>query len=903
MVLSVNGLPVVTMELKNPATGQRAADAVEQYRRDRDPAEPLLAFGRRAVVHFAVDPDEAWMTTRLAGAGTRFLPFNRGNGTAAGNPPNPGGHRTAYLWNEVLRPGSLLDILHRFLHLERKEERDAATGRTRTKEAMIFPRYHQLDAVRRLEAAARERGPGEHYLIQHSAGSGKSNSIAWLAHRLSGLHDAEDRKVFDTVVVMTDRRVLDRQLQDTVYQFEHRHGVVEKIDRDSAQLAAALRGGTPIVITTLQKFPFVADKLDGAGRGELDGRSFAVIVDEAHSGQGGEAAAEAKGVLAGGRIEAEARRRAEEEGLTGVEERIVAELLRRGRQPNVSFFAFTATPKHKTLEVFGSRDGDGTAGGDSGGTSGGGGGGPGPFHLYSMRQAIEEGFILDVLRGYTTYRTYYALAKRAADDPKLPKRQAAKALARFVSLHPHNLDQKAEVIVEHFRRHTRHRIGGRAKAMLVTESRLHAVRYKRAIDHYLDRHALRGEVSTLVAFSGSVEDEGESVTEASMNGGIGGDRIPVEFDTPGYNLLIAADKFQTGFDQPLLHTMYVDKRLAGIQAVQTLSRLNRTAPGKEDTFVLDFRNDREEVLAAFQDYYETTGVGDEADPQQLYELQGQLDAADVYRDADLHSFCEAFFAPASGQNSGEPTPGQHAAMNASLDVAVDRFGGLGEDEGEGGRESRQEEFRGRLGAFCNLYQFLAQVMPFGDSDLERLYAFGRALLRKLPRDGAAPPIDLSEDVALRSYRLQKLSEGRLDLKPDQPGELPGPRAVGTGGYQKQEAELSSLIDRLNSRFGTDFTRADGLFFESVAEDAVADERLREAAAANTYDNFGFVFKRVLDDLFLGRSDRDGAIVDRVMTDAAFRGVVESAIGQQVYQRVRDAGGVAGGVLSPLGGGG
>ncbi len=873
LVLSVNGLPVVTMELKNPATGQRAGHAVRQYQQDRDPAEPLLAFKRRALVHFAVDPDEAWMATKLAGPGTRFLPFNQGNGTAAGNPPNPDGHRTAYLWEQVLRPYSLLDILHRFLHLEQKEQRDAATGRVTKRQTLIFPRYHQLDAVRRLEADARQRGPGRNYLVQHSAGSGKSNSIAWLAHRLSGLHDAEDRKVFDTVVVMTDRRVLDRQLQDTVYQFEHRHGVVEKIDRDSAQLARALAGGTPIVITTLQKFPFVAEKLDGRA---LAGRRFAVIVDEAHSGQGGEAAAEAKGVLAGERIEAEARRQAKEQELTDVEERIAAEVLKRGRQPNLSFFAFTATPKHKTLEVFGHRpDGDDPEGGR-----------PVPFHLYSMRQAIEEGFILDVLRGYTTYKLYYALAKRAADDPKLPKREAARSLARFVSLHPHNLDQKVEVIVEHFRRHTRHRIGGRAKAMLVTESRLHAVRYKRTIDRYLQRHGLTDQVKALVAFSGSVEDEGQSLTETTMNDGIGGDRIPAAFDTPQYNLLIAADKFQTGFDQPLLHTMYVDKRLAGIQAVQTLSRLNRMAPGKEETFVLDFRNERDEVLAAFQDYYETTGVADEADPQQLYDLQAQLDASGVYHDAEVHSFCEAFFTPLrGGKTAGQkPTAGQHAAMNAAIDVAVDRFKLIGEEGEE--REQLQEQFRGRLAAFCSLYRFLAQVMPFGDSDLEKLYAFGRVLLKKLPRDEVGPNLDLADDVALKSYRLQKISEGRLDLQADQPGELPGPQEVGTGRHQQEEAELSSLIHRLNDRFGTDFTTADQLFFDAVAEDATADPQLQQAAAANPASSFDLAFGRVLQSLFIDRMGQNEAIVARFMTDSLFRENVEQAIGREVYDRLQ-----------------
>ena len=858
LVLAVNGVPVVTVELKNPVTNQTVKHAMRQYREDRDPAEAIFAFNRGALVHLAVDPDEAQMTTRLAGGATRFLPFNRGNGTAAGNPPVEGGRRTDYLWDEVLTPDSLMDVIGRFLHLEIKEEKDTVTDKTRKKQALIFPRYHQLRAVRKLEAATREDGPGANYLVQHSAGSGKSNSIAWLAHRLASLHDAADRKVFDTVVVMTDRRVLDRQLQDTIYQFEHKHGVVEKIDRDSAQLAAALSGGTPIVITTLQKFPYVADKL---GADVMKGKRFAVIVDEAHSGQGGEAAAEAKGVLGAGHIDAEATRQAEADGLNDTEEMVLREVLKRGRQPNVSFFAFTATPKHKTVEVFGSEGPDGK---------------PRPTDLYPMRQAIEEGFILDVLRGYTTYKTFYKLAKTAADDPKLPKRKAAAALARFQSLHPHNLAQKAEVIVEHYRRVVKPRIGGKAKAMLVTDSRLHAVRYKQAIDAYIEKNNLGGQVRTLVGFSGTVDDDGVEHTEAGMNDGIGGDRIPAAFATANYHLLICADKFQTGFDQPLLHTMYVDKRLAGIQAVQTLSRLNRTTPGKDETFVLDFRNDREEILAAFQDYYETAEVVDEADPQQLYELQAQLDAAGVYHDVEVDSYATALFTKSSRPH--------HAVMNAALDAAVDRFTAM-EDEED------REQFRGRLSAFVSLYRFLSQVMPFGDSDLEKRYAFGRALLRKLPREDE-PAVDLGDDVALHYYRLQKQAEGDLELQPGETGELPGPTSVGTAKKEQEEAELSSLIDRLNDRFGTEFTKADQLFFDSVAEAAADDASLQQAARANTPENFGLALSKVLQTLMVNRMDQNGAIFDRYMSDPAFRAAVEAHLGEHVYDRLSGDGNAA-----------
>ena len=598
VTLALNGIPVATVELKNPMTAQTWRNAVTQYKNDRDPADLIFQFKRRTLVHFAVDTDEVYMTTRLSGRSTYFLPFNKGCGSGAGNPENPDGYKTAYLWEEVLERHSFLDILSRFINLQ-IEERNFG-GKKVKRESMIFPRYHQLDCVRALVADARGRGPGTNYLVQHSAGSGKSNSIAWLVHRLSSLYNEKDEKVFDSIIVVTDRVVLDQQLQNTIYQFEHKQGVVRKIDINSTQLAEALGSGVPIVITTLQKFPFVTEKI-----GDLPMRRYAVVVDEAHSSQGGETATELKGVLAGAAIKEEARAKAEEEGLPDYEEEILKTMAKRGQQPNISFFAFTATPKYKTLEVFGTPSADGK---------------PQPFHLYSMRQAIEEGFILDVLRNYITYKTYYRLIKSIEDDPKVEKRKAARALARFMSLHPHNLAQKTEVMVEHFRHFTQHKIGGKAKAMVVTSSRLHAVKYKQAFDKYIAEKGYTG-IKTLVAFSGMVIDPdapGVEYTEVGMNKGIREKELPERFGTEEYQVLLVAEKYQTGFDQPLLHTMYVDKRLAGIQAVQTLSRLNRTHPGKEDTFILDFVNETEEILQGFQPYYEQTIIGERAEPKQLY---------------------------------------------------------------------------------------------------------------------------------------------------------------------------------------------------------------------------------------------------------------------------------------------
>ncbi|MCL6507328.1 MAG: DEAD/DEAH box helicase family protein [Bryobacteraceae bacterium] len=853
VTLSLNGIPVATAELKNPMTGQTWRDAVRQYQHDRDPADLIFQFRKRALVHFAVDPDEVYMTTRLAGRDTHFLPFNKGRAGGAGNPENPDGWKTAYLWEEVLERHSFLDILARFIHLQ-IEERNLG-GKKVKRETVIFPRYHQLDCVRKLIADARTNGAGVNYLVQHSAGSGKSNSIAWVAHRLASLYDNKDEKVFDSVIIVTDRVVLDQQLQNTVYQFEHKQGVVQKIDVDSTQLAQALATGVPIVITTLQKFPFVTEKI-----GDLPKRRYAVIIDEAHSSQGGETATELKGVLGGAAIKEEARRKAEEEGLPDYEEEILRTMVKRGRQPNISFFAFTATPKYKTLEVFGRPGVDGK---------------PQPFHLYTMRQAIEEGFILDVLQNYTTYKTYYRLIKSIEDDPQVDKRKAARALARFMSLHPHNIAQKTEVMVEHFRLFTMHKIGGKAKAMVVTSSRLHAVRYKQAFDKYIAEKGYKG-IKTLVAFSGTVIDPdapGVEYTEVGMNRGIREKELPERFGGEEYQVLLVAEKYQTGFDQPLLHTMYVDKRLAGIQAVQTLSRLNRTHPGKEDTFVLDFVNEPEEILAAFQPYYERTLIGERAEPRQLYELQAKLGAQQVYHAAEVEEFCRVFYKPTRNQ-----TPADHARMNACIDPAVTRYNRLDDET--------RETFRKDLVAYRNLYAFMSQIIPFQDSDLEKLYSYIRFLLTKLPRGDQGPAYRFDDEVALKYYRLQKISEGSIQLEAGKGGEVAGPTAVGTGIARGERIELSKLIDILNERFGTDFKPADQLFLDSIREDAVADADIRQAAMANSMENFGYVFLKALEGLFIDRMEQNEDITARFINDKDFQDVVGKHLLRTVYEQIR-----------------
>jgi type I restriction enzyme R subunit len=592
VTLSVNGIPIATLELKNAMTGQTVEHARRQYKQDRDPRETIFEFKKRTLVHFAVDTDTVLMTTRLAGSATHFLPFNKGDGGGAGNPADPQGrsYRTAYLWEEVLARDSLLDLLARFLHLQVDEKRDDQGRKVKT-EQMVFPRYHQLQAVRFSWSLPARKARG-------TTTSSSTRPAAARATRSPGSRTGSrrcttkgNRRVFDSVIVVTDRVVLDQQLQDNIYQFEHKRGVVQKIDESSRQLAEALESAVPIIITTLQKFPFVsrqllkmAEERGEAGAGTLQTRRCAVVIDEAHSSQGGETATDLKEVLGGEALRKEAQKRAAEEGREDLEE-LFRSMAKRGRQANLSFFAFTATPKHKTLAVFG-RSGK-------------------PAHRYTMRQAIEEGFILDVLKSYTTYATYFRLLKSCEDDPNVERKKAARALARFLKLHPHNIAQKTEVMVEHFHAVTRHKIGGRAKAMVVTGSRLEAVRYKQSFDKYIKDKGY--PIKSLVAFSGAVQDDklaDVSYTEEAMNGGLREKELPERFASPEYQVLLVAEKYQTGFDQPLLHTMYVDKRLAGIQAVQTLSRLNRIHPLKEDTFVLDFVNDRDEIREAFKTYYE-----------------------------------------------------------------------------------------------------------------------------------------------------------------------------------------------------------------------------------------------------------------------------------------------------------
>lgn len=865
VTISVNGIPIITLELKNPLTGQNVEHAKSQYKNDRDAREILFEFKRRTLVHFAVDTEQVFMTTRLAGHATYFLPFNKGNEGGAGNPVDKEGrtYKTAYLWEEVLQRDSLFDILAWFIHLQ-IEEKLTDEGRKIKKETMVFPRFHQLQAVRDLVRAAEKDGVGNNYLIEHSAGSGKSNTIAWLAHRLASLHHSDNKKVFDSVIVITDRVVLDKQLQDTIYQFEHKQGVVQKIDENSRQLAEALENSVPIVITTLQKFPFVSNQLlkmaeerGQNGSGVLQTKRFAVLVDEAHSSQSGETSADLKEVLGGNELVEEAKRKAEQEGLEHLEE-LYRSMAKRGKQNNLSFFAFTATPKHKTLAVFGDKGK--------------------PFHKYTMRQAIEEGFILDVLKNYTTYATYYKLIKSSEDDPQVERKKAAKALARFLKLHPHNITQKTEVMVEHFYAVSRHKIGGHAKAMVVTGSRLEAVRYKESFDAYIKSKGY--PIKSLVAFSGIVTDDkvkDKTYTEEGMNNGIKERELPEKFASPDYHVLLVAEKYQTGFDQPLLHTMYVDKRLSGIQAVQTLSRLNRVHPLKEDTFVLDFVNDREEIRQSFKTYYEGAEIGEEVDQAHLYQIQAELDQSNIYMKEDIERFCSIYFKPKQKQSAAD-----HEAMNAALDPAVSRFTSLINNS-----EEEAELIRGKINSFKNLYSFLSQVIPYQDSDLEKHFVFYRHLSAKLPHRKSIPNYSFDDTIRLEYYRLQKISEGSISLKEGTPYKLDGPTDVGTAMVREPEVPLSKLVDIINDRFGTDFNQADQYFFDQIVETALQDESLIKAAEINPEDKFELVFKNVLEKLFIERIDQNEDIFARFMNDTQFQKLVTNWLASQAYNKLKN----------------
>ena len=829
LAIFLNGLPLFTAELKNPFKGQSVQDAVKQYRLDRDPKEPLFEF-ERCLAHFAVDPALVYVTTDLRGGKTAFLPFNQGYNLGAGNPPSWKGFSTAYLWEQVWARDSVLDLLQHFIHVvELEDDKGNKTGDKK----LLFPRYHQLDCVRRIVADALARGAGYCYLVQHSAGSGKSNTSAWLAHQLSVLHDALDKRIFDSIIVITDRRVLDRQLQRTVRQFEQTLGVVENIDTTSRQLKQALEDGKTIIVTTLQKFPVIANQM-----GALKGKKFAVIIDEAHSSQSGESTKSLKQVLAAKSLdEAEKQDSSEEDDL---EDRIVAEMKQRGRLPNVSYFAFTATPKNKTLELFGRKRGDGKFE---------------PFSLYSMRQAIEETFILDVLENYTTYQSYWALLKKIKDDPTYDREQAEYLLKSFVGLSKHTINKKVAVMVEHFRNNVMQRIGGKAKAMIVTRSRLHAVRFKTAVDAHLKEKGY--PFKSLVAFSGTVKDGGKDYTEAGMNTASAGEKITETataetFKQNEYRLLIVANKFQTGFDQPLLHTMYVDKKLGGVNAVQTLSRLNRICPpDKEETMVLDFANEAEEIQKAFQPYFERTLLKEATDPNLLYDLQNRLDGFHLFTEVEIQKFAAIYFDPKGTQDK----------LQAALAPVVDRYKDAPLDA--------QSEFRSCLVDYVRLYAFLSQVLTFTDADLEKLYVFAKLLWRLLPVNREPLPVEVQRNIDLDAFRLKKTSSGTIKLEKGTK-ELDPMMPKDVGGTRPEDIEpLSQIIHELNERFGTDFTAEDQVFIRQLEQRIANDPALAASIKVNPPEDARLTFNHVVNDKIQDMVDANFKFYKQITDNADF----------------------------------
>lgn len=816
MVIFINGLPIITFELKNELTKQNVKDAIKQYKTNRDAKEELFRLGR-CMVHFAVDTEQVWMTTHLKNGSTYFLPFNKGYNNGAGNPPNDKGIKTDYLWKEILTKASLTNIIQNYVTLfEEEVEKILPDGKIKKEKVkkLIFPRYHQLYAVNNILQNAKENGAGRRYLIQHSAGSGKSNSISWLAHQLVGLFDRSNTTtVFDTVIVVTDRRVLDAQIRNNIKQFEQVKGVVEAITEGSKQLKTALEEGKKIIITTIQKFPYIVNEI-----GELPGNKFAIIIDEAHSSQSGNTAGKLNETLA----KDFEKVKVDDDEFVFVDteqydeltsEDLVVDIV-KGRKmlTNASYFAFTATPKNKTLELFGERY---TDNGKEKFRA---------FHLYSMKQAIEENFILDVLQNYTTYQSFYGLFKRIDDDPQFDKVKAQKKLRIYVESHIQAIEKKTALTINHFMEAVikRKKINGLAKAMLVTSSRRNAVKYKKAFDKYLADTG--NPFKAIVAFSGDIDGQ----TEASLNH-FSSASIPDEFKKSEYRFLIVANKYQTGFDQPLLHTMYVDKKLGGVNAVQTLSRLNRTTSGKTDTFVLDFANNSEEIKKSFDPFFETTILGEATDPNKLFDLQSALDAFQVYTPEQVQEFSESLI-------TNVPVDQLHSILDTAAEVFRSNF-----------IAEQQEDFRAKCKTYVRLYVFLAQIIPFVNPYLERLYLFLNHLQNKL---GKQQEEDLAQGILdnIDMENLRYQLEATTNIVLQQGYELkPIPTEMRTGVAEPEMEYLSNIVKAFNDRFGTTFTNEDKVkkMTQDLMQDVANDQEFVNAFKHSDTQNAKITFEDVL----------------------------------------------------------
>ena len=817
MVLVLNGIPLFAFELKNQLTGQDIRNAEHQWCYDRNPRELCFRFNSRVLAFFCVDLRQASMATKLNGEKTFFLPFNQGSNGAgndggAGNPANPDGYMTSYIWENVFQRESMMDILQKFINLEITEEKKKG-GKTETKKTLIFPRYHQLDVVRKLVADVTENGAGKSYLIEHSAGSGKSNSISWVAYRLATIFKKNNDPLFKSVIIVTDRRVLDQQLQNTVDGMDHLPGFVETIDKDkhAKDLKTAINDGARIIVTTLQKFPVIYKEIE-----EAHGKNFAIICDEAHSSQTGSAAAKLKIALADDtdalRQYAELEEKSEEE--VDKEDPILKELLKHGKHKNLSYFAFTATPKPKTLEIFGSEDSNGQFH---------------PFHIYSMRQAIEEGFIMDVLQNYMTYKTCYAIANKTKDNPEVKGITAARIIKKYADLHPYNISSKVQIIIETFKDITSKAIGGKGKMMIVASSRLAAVRYLQEMRRYLEDmkqgpNAKDYEnIDVLVAFSGTVKDGGVEYTEPQLNVRKDGTHISetqLKSDFhDDFNVLVVAEKYQTGFDEPLLHTMIVDKKLKGVKAVQTLSRLNRVCPGKTDTFILDFINTAEEIKKAFEPFYTETFLKESINTDLIFEVQAKIAEANVYNEANVEEFAKFYY---SEGTQSDKDLGKIASM---LEPAVEKYSKLEEVE--------RFDFRRNVRNLVKWYNYISQINRLFNEQLHKEVLYANALSKFLSED-SDPVVDIKNKLKLEYYKLKEVFKGSISL-----AEGKGESSVGGKVGQVQDPALldplNEVIKRINEQFGIDLTEADKVIYNSIHDKLMADKKLQKLIKSSKDD--------------------------------------------------------------------
>lgn len=871
MLLALNGIPVIAIELKNQLTGQSVDDAKKQWAYNRNPKEPVFGFNKRILAYFACDLYDVCMTTRLDGPMTNFLPFNQGSNGAgrdggAGNLPNPtGSYVTSYFWENVLQKDNLMDILQKFISYEKTEKKevmpDGSTNIKKT-EKIIFPRYHQLDVVRELVRHVRENGPGHNYLIQHSAGSGKSNSIAWTAYRMASLHDSNNEAVYDSVIVVTDRRVLDQQLQATISSFDHTLGSVETIDdkKSSKDLLNAINKGKRVIVTTLQKFPVIYEQVQSAV-----GKHYAIIVDEAHSSQTGQSAMKLKAALADVSDALEEYAELEQKAVDEIEAKdiLVQDMLSQGKHKNLSFFAFTATPKGKTLEIFGEPQPDGSFH---------------PFHIYSMRQAIEEGFILDVLANYTTYKMCYQIAKSVPDNPDVPTSKAVRTIRRYEELHPHNLAQKAAIIVETFRDVTKHKIGGLGKMMVVTASRLAAVRYYHEIKRYLEQNDY-DDIEIMIAFSGSLKDPDDpnspEYTESSMNVDSNGNRVKESqtksvFHDEG-DILIVAEKYQTGFDEPLLHTMIVDKELRDVKAVQTLSRLNRTYPGKVDTYVLDFVNDVDRIREAFQQFYQETSLDEEINFDLIYTTQKILRDFKVYTDADIEAVSQIYFDP--DVRKANATQGK---ISNILKPVADKYNQLNQEQ--------RYQFRREVRAFVKWYNYISQITRMFDKELHKEYILCSYLAKLLPSD-KTQPFDLDNRVKLEYYRLEKTYEGAIELEAT-PGSWKPTQPKRAGGQKDRLSPLDEIIARINEEFFGDFTDADRVMVDTLYTKMRQDAKVKKAAKSNDRQVYErSIFPGIFDTTAQQAYMENTEAYEQLFLDAEKYRIIQQALAERLYREL------------------